>query len=105
MKDLFKNYAANSNNLKWANMIKREENADKYRLYGDLIMANLYNNKDFSPSISVYDYENNKNIDIELDSTKTLKENAKHRYFFRLKMIIFVQELNMLHMLNLLVIQ
>ena len=27
MKDLFKNYAANSNNLKWANMIKREENA------------------------------------------------------------------------------
>ena len=25
MKDLFKNYAANSNNLKWANMIKREE--------------------------------------------------------------------------------
>lgn len=25
MKDLFKNYAANSNNLKWTNMIKREE--------------------------------------------------------------------------------
>ena len=25
MKDLFKNYAANSNNLKWNNMIKREE--------------------------------------------------------------------------------
>lgn len=53
---------------------------DKYRLYGDLIMSNLYNNKDFSPNITVYDYENNKDITIKLDSTKTLKENANSFY-------------------------
>ncbi len=60
--------------------IKREKNSDMYRLFGDLIMANLYNNKDFSSSIEVYDYENNKNITIELDNTKTLKENANKFY-------------------------
>lgn len=54
--------------------------ADKYRLWGDLIMANLYNLKDYSPSISVYDYENNKQIMIELDELKTLKENANKFY-------------------------
>lgn len=58
----------------------REENSDKYRLFGDLIMANLYNNKDFSSLIEVFDYENNKNIIIELDNTKTLKENANKFY-------------------------
>ena len=43
-------------------------------------MANMYNAKDFSPSIKVFDYENNKNISIELDNTKTLKENANRFY-------------------------
>ena len=43
-------------------------------------MANLYNAKDFSQSIEVFDYENNKNISIELDNTKTLKENANRFY-------------------------
>ncbi len=58
----------------------KNNNADKYRLYGDLIMANLYNLRDFSEVISVYDYENNKQIEIELDKTKTLKENANKFY-------------------------
>ena len=57
-----------------------KEKADKYRLYGDLIMANLYNNQDFVPVITVFDYENNKNISIELDETKTLKDNANNFY-------------------------
>ena len=60
--------------------IKREANCDKYRLYGDLIMANLYNGKDYSENIEVYDYENDKNITVELDQTKTLKENANKFY-------------------------
>lgn len=56
------------------------EKSEKYRLFGDLIMANLYNNSDFSKSIEVFDYENNKNISIELDETKTLKDNANRFY-------------------------
>lgn len=70
-----------SNSLNKLNeQLLREANCDKYRLFGDLIMANLYNNRDYSPSIDVYDYENNKNISIELDNTKTLKENANRYY-------------------------
>ena len=60
--------------------LDKEFDSDKYRLYGDLIMANLYNSKDYSNFICVYDYENNKDIKIELDDTQTLKENANRFY-------------------------
>ena len=60
--------------------LEKEFNADKYRLYGDLIMANLYNLKDYSKFVKVYDYENNKDITIELDETRTLKDNANKFY-------------------------
>lgn len=60
--------------------IKREADCEKYRLYGDLIMANLYNLTDYSKNAAVFDYENNKNIVIELDETKTLKDNANKFY-------------------------
>ncbi len=60
--------------------IQREENSEKYRLYGDLIMANLWDKKDYSAEIEVFDYENNKNITIELDETLTLKGNANKFY-------------------------
>lgn len=57
-----------------------DSDSDKYRLYGDLIMANLYNLNDFSKEISVYDYENDKQITIRLDETKSLKDNANRFY-------------------------
>ncbi len=57
-----------------------DSDSDKYRLWGDLIMANLYNLKNYSNSISVYDYENNKQIDISLDNNLSLKENAARFY-------------------------
>ena len=60
--------------------LEKEVNCDKYRLRGDLIMANLYNNKDYSRTITVFDWENNKEILIELDETQTLKENANRFY-------------------------
>lgn len=60
--------------------VMQNSDSDKYRLFGDLIMANLYNLKDFSKSVSVYDYENNKQITVALDDTKTLKENANKFY-------------------------
>ena len=53
MKDLFKNYAANSNNLKWNNMIKREEKiysrgndirSEFERDYTRVIHSNAYTN-------------------------------------------------------------
>ena len=56
------------------------ENSDRYRLFGDLIMANLYNLKDYQKYVLVYDYENNKEIKIELDAKKSLKENANNFY-------------------------
>ena len=60
--------------------LEKECNSDKYRLYGDLIMANLYNFQDYSKCIEVFDYENETNLKIELDDTKTLKDNANRFY-------------------------
>lgn len=60
--------------------LEREKNSDRYRLYGDLIMANLYQLKDFTAAVEVYDYENDKNVLIQLDETKTLKDNANKFY-------------------------
>lgn len=60
--------------------LSKESDGDKYRLFGDLIMANLYIGKDYSKFIRVFDYENNKEINIELDKTCTLKENANRFY-------------------------
>ena len=36
-----------------------DEKSDKYRLYGDLLMANLYQLEDFLSAAQVFDYENN----------------------------------------------
>lgn len=60
--------------------LSKYSNEDKYRLWGDLLMANLYNLKDYSKSASVYDYENDKQVSISLDSLKTIKENANKFY-------------------------
>lgn len=60
--------------------LKRSENYDKYRLYGDLLMANLYNLKDYTSEAKVFDYENEQGITIPLKETKTVKENANEYY-------------------------
>lgn len=60
--------------------LSSDSDCDKYRLWGDLIMANLYCLSDFSKDVKVFDYENNKQITIRLDETKTLKENANQFY-------------------------
>lgn len=57
-----------------------DADSDKYRLWGDLVMANLYQLKDFTNVVSVYDYENDKQIELKLDETKTLKDNATQFY-------------------------
>lgn len=60
--------------------LKRSENYDKYRLYGDLLMTNLHNLKDYTSEAKVFDYENNQGITIPLKNTKTVKENANEYY-------------------------
>ncbi len=60
--------------------LQSDADSDKYRLWGDLIMANLYQLKDFSQVVSVYDYENDKQVELKLDETKTLKDNATQFY-------------------------
>ena len=59
---------------------KKRDNTDKYKLYGELLTANLYMNSDYKKEIEVFDYINGKNIIIELDETKNLKENAQRYY-------------------------
>ena len=66
--------------VKMQEQLQKEEGADRFRLYGDLLLANIYHLKDFSAEVEVFDYENNRNIKIELDETKTLKDNANKFY-------------------------
>ena len=61
-------------------LLKKRDNTEKYKLYGELLTANLYQKKDYSKEIEVWDYINNQNIKIELDETKTLNENAQRYY-------------------------
>lgn len=60
--------------------INKKDNAEKYKNYADLIIGNLYNNKDYSSSITVLDWNTNEELKIKLDNTKTLKENATRYY-------------------------
>ncbi len=62
------------------NKLNNDKNLDQYRLYGDLLMANLYNLKDYTETAQVYDYENNKNIIIPINNQKTIKDNANIFY-------------------------
>lgn len=61
-------------------LLNKRDNTDKYKQYGDLLTANVYRKEDYKNSIELYDYINDKNIVIELDSTKTLSENAQRYY-------------------------
>lgn len=65
---------------KISQLLSKRDKTDEYKLYGELLTANLYQKKDYSKSIEVLNYFTGENIIIELDETKTLNENAQ-RYF------------------------
>ena len=65
---------------KISSLLKKRDNTEKYKLYGELLTANIYQKCDFEKEIELFDYINNKNIKIELDETKTLNENAQRYY-------------------------
>ena len=60
--------------------LTKENDAEKFRQWADLIMANLYTGKDFLTEIEVFDWYNNQQIKIPLDNSKTLKDNANKYY-------------------------
>ncbi len=70
----------NSSIDKISTLLKKRDNTEKYKLYGELLTANLYQKKDYQDKIEVFDYIHGENITIDLDNTKTLNENAQ-RYF------------------------
>lgn len=70
----------NSSIYKISTLLKKRDNTEKYKLYGELLTANLYQKKDYNDKIEVFDYIHSENITIDLDNTKTLNENAQ-RYF------------------------
>ena len=61
-------------------LLNKRDKTEEYKLYGELLTANLYQKKDYSSQIEVLNYFTGENIIIELDETKTLNENAQ-RYF------------------------
>ena len=65
---------------KISQLLNKRDKTDEYKLYGELLTANLYQKKDYSKSIEVLNYFTGENVIIELDPTKTLNENAQ-RYF------------------------
>lgn len=66
--------------LKIRYRVDKAKDADKYRIYGDLIMSNMHKLKDYVPYINVFDYSKNEKIRIFVDEHKTLKDNANAFY-------------------------
>ncbi len=60
--------------------LNKKTSASKYKQYADLIMANLYNNKDYVKEIIVTDWQSGKEIRVPLDKKITLRENAQNYY-------------------------
>lgn len=60
--------------------LTKKDNASKYKKYADLIISNLYNNKDYTKEITVHDWESETDIKIPLDKKLTLKENSQRYY-------------------------
>lgn len=74
-------YKKTSNSLKKINyQISKKDKGEMYKKYGDLILSNIYNGEDYSSEIKVTDWETGEEIKIQLDETKTLKENSQRYY-------------------------
>ena len=65
---------------KISQLLQKRDKTEEYKLYGELLTANLYQKKDYSKNLEVLNYFTGENIIIDLDETKTLNENAQ-RYF------------------------
>ncbi len=61
-------------------LLKKRDNTEKYKHLGDLLTANLYLKADYKTAVEVLDYTTGEKIEIELDPTKTMNENAQRYY-------------------------
>ncbi len=77
-----KNVEGNINNLN--NTIEEFKQADKFRVYGDLILANIANIKEGDMKLTVTDPVTNKDVEIKLKSELKPSENA-NRYYEKYK--------------------
>ena len=65
-------------------IVENNEIVEKYRLFGELILANMHAAAVENSIIKCFDYYNNRNIDIPIDPTKDLKKNSE-AYFKKYK--------------------
>ena len=92
-KDLFTNYRnallknilsiLNKYNKRLENIekkIKDCENMEQYKLYGELLTANLYKIKDTPKEITVLNYYNNQEVTIPLDTSLSPSKNVERYY-------------------------
>ncbi|MBO5737762.1 NFACT family protein [bacterium] len=65
---------------KISQLLDKRDKTNLYKLYGELLTANLYQKKDYSDNIELLNYFTGETIVIELDNTMTLNENAQRYY-------------------------
>ena len=82
--------------IKLQEELKEAKDAEKYRIFGELIINNLYKFKNEKVSkITLFNYYTNEDITIELENKYSIKENA-NRFFTKhqksKKAIIYINE-------------
>ncbi|WP_156286389.1 Rqc2 family fibronectin-binding protein [Oceanivirga salmonicida] len=60
--------------------IEKNKGYEKYKIIGDILASNLYNMKNNMEKVELFDYYNNKNIEIELDKNLSPSKNMKKYY-------------------------
>jgi predicted ribosome quality control (RQC) complex YloA/Tae2 family protein len=60
--------------------LKDTEKRDKFKIYGELILAFAYNLEEGQNRFETYDYYNDKNVTISLDPTLTPAQNSQKYY-------------------------
>ena len=70
----------NNSATKIEQLLKKRDNTEKYKHFGELLTANLYLNTDFQKQAELFDYTTGEIVIISLDEKMSMKENAQ-RYF------------------------
>lgn len=66
--------------IKLETELEKDKNSDIYKLYGELLLANIHMNHPRENTIKVLNYYTNEYIDIPIDSVKSIKDNSNQYY-------------------------